>query len=208
MILPVNYLVPPEIASKLATGELVRFGSVVRDSKEIVLHLKEVQIPSAEEGLVAAAKAVISKNPKVSVGVGLALVAAGSAYVWSAKKRKRNSVIDPEVPASVSALKEALAKYLEALQSGSLDAEIVNRLVSALDTVGEDADSGNLTIELSTEQLSALVDLVADYTRELADANGIMRINSGDSIESPAVAPIGELRRRLQYQQRVFNEAA
>ena len=208
--LPINYEVPADILAKLATGELTIMPSVaVRDATGIVIHIKQAVLPTPEEGLLAAARSLISKNPKVTLTVVTLVAAAGTgAYVWSANKRNKNKITEPELPVSVSAFEEALAEYLEALQSGGLDIDYINRLISALDAVGEDADSGTITIEFSMEQISALIDLVANYTHEVARANDIDLIDSENSTVSPTAPQIVDLRRRLESQQQVFNEAA
>jgi hypothetical protein len=205
MILPVNYEVPPEVMAKLVTGELQRFGSVVRDHTEIILHLKEVAVPVTEEGVASALKAVVSRSPKTSLGVGVALVAAGGAVLWSANKKRKGKNGTADIPKEVSAFTEALADYLEAVQSGNLDADIIERIISAVDALAAEATSGTPTVEVSTDHLTALVTLVDDYTCQLARANDVEL----DEVEQPvADLSIVDLRRRLESQQRVFKEAA
>ena len=74
-IIQVFYEVPDDILFGLASGEMSRFGSVVRGATAIAAHLKEVQPPVAEDASVIQKIATAARNPKV-VGV-----AAGAAAV-------------------------------------------------------------------------------------------------------------------------------
>jgi hypothetical protein len=77
------------------------------------------------------------------------------------------------MPKRVENCNASLSAYLEAFRNEKLDADIVNRLISDLDAVKENFDSGKITIDFSTEQLDALVKLVVDYTRKLAEAHSV-----------------------------------
>jgi hypothetical protein len=137
--------------------------------------------------------------------VGVALVAAGGAVLWSANKKRKGKNGTADIPKEVSAFTEALADYLEAVQSGNLDADIIERIISAVDALAAEATSGTPTVEVSTDHLTALVTLVDDYTCQLARANDVEL----DEVEQPvADLSIVDLRRRLESQQRVFKEAA
>lgn len=114
--------IPDEIALKIATGEYLREGSVVRDlAGQIVKHLKEARLPdeSAASESLRSAVAKVVKNPKTAVftlgSVAVASVVGGVViYVRSRRNAQQASV----VPACVSEYAESLGDYLEAAQGG------------------------------------------------------------------------------------------
>lgn len=85
MIQQVAFEVPAEIAVKLAMGELIQYGGVVRDlSGRIVKHLKPADVAdsaNAAKQVAVRALAVAKENKKLAVG---ALVVAGVAAVGGA----------------------------------------------------------------------------------------------------------------------------
>ncbi|PRB09576.1 hypothetical protein [Microbacterium sp. MYb62] len=210
-IIQVALEVPDDILAGLMRGELSRFGSVVRDSTEIITHLKEVTPPTDEVSEVAeaaaGAAAAALKNHRVLIGLGIAVVAAAAATgvaVWASKRRKRSQEV-PEVVAPVDEYNAALVEYLSAIQEGRLEAENLDRLIAALDAVKAEADEGELSITLASEQADALVELVADYSRKLAAANAI-ELTEPD--EAPDANPVVIMRDWLATQRETLDKAA
>lgn len=203
-IQPANFLIPPEIQAGLDAGELFRFGGVVRNGLgHIVKHLKEV--PTTPEAQEAAAKRVFAnlKDHKglVFLGVTVVSTAVGGVTYLSLRKQK-------EIQACADRYDLALRTYLAAMQTGTLNAEIVTQLIEGLDAVRGQAAKGRITVDFSTEPSATLVDLVVDYTKQLAEANG------SDLGELEAVEPMGDtdtvvhLRRHLVAQRQIFTDAA
>jgi hypothetical protein len=206
VIQQVTYDIPPDIWVGLKSGEFSRFGSVVRNRKEIITHLKEVSLPGAsQEGEMRRIAAGL-KHPKAIAAIGLGTVILGGLVIFAARKRKQDP--KPRMPNCVENYNASLGAYLEAVRSGNLDADIINRLISDLSTVKENSDSGNIAIDFSTEQSDTLVQIVVDYTRKLAEANSI------ELSDLPELAPDSEenviidLHRHLEVQKQIFDGAA
>lgn len=211
------YDIPEEILSKILSGEHKRFGSVVRNGRQIYTHLKEVSVPT--EGVdideLRSAAAASLKNPKVLLGLGAAFavtatVVGGVAY-WAGTKKAKAATDTPEAastPESVLEYNAALRAYLEAVQSGTIDSAVLERLDSALEAIQSESRDGDLTLDFSTEQSTALVSLVTDYTRKLAEAN---EVQFSEVPEAPTTSdgnPIVDLRHRLEIQKRIIDDAA
>lgn len=199
-------VIPDDIVSRLLTGELVRHGGVVRDqaSMQIVTHLKDVSpIDGVEAARASIAK--ILRNP-VLIGLGVVAVAAtagAKAYLVTRKTK----AAQPELPTSVESYSASLAAYLEAARHGTLDAEIIERLIADLDAVKAESDSGTITIEFSPEQSETLVGIVADHTRTLAEANQLELSNLPEPANAQG-ATIIELRPYLEVQRELFSREA
>jgi hypothetical protein len=205
-VVPVAYDIPDDILAGLMSGVLERFGSVVRDGTGIIAHLKEVDLPAGESSPDVTAMAAALKNPKLLIGLGVVvLAAAGGVAIWAAT---RKPVDRHDVPKSVVEYNSELATYIEAIKSGSLDAAVLSRLLSAVEAVKADSDEGAITIELSIGQSEALVNIVADYTRVLAEANSVDLGEGYDRPPSPSGNPVVDLRHWLKLQHRIFDETA
>lgn len=206
MLVQVVYDIPDDIYMGLLSGQLTRFGSVVRDHARIVAHVPEVTVRRvAEKANVARVPAAL-KDPRVLIGMGVvAAVAAGGGALWAATRKKRAP--EPEVPECVEVYNAALGAYLEAVRKGAMRAEIINRLISALDTLKEEINGGRIDIEFSTDQSQTLVDLVAGYTRKLDDANSVDRSATPDQALERADGVVVNLRAYLERQRRILSDA-
>lgn len=214
-ITPVNFDIPAEIAARLEIGDLVRYGGVVRDLEgHIVKHLQEIALPDADEAAgraIAAARKLANKldftDPRFIAGaiiVGVATI-GGTLYFLS-KKPKRQPT--PSLPDWVTSYNAALTRYIGAVQDGSLDAEIIGRLITALDVVREHADDDRIVLDFSTEQAGQLVDLVLEYTKKLASVNSIELDQFGHRSLEPDKSVIVDMRHYLDVQRQIFNEVA
>ncbi|MGC0274864.1 hypothetical protein ACO0LV_17920 [Pseudactinotalea sp. Z1739] len=208
MIVQPTFYVPSEIAAGILSGELVRYGGVVRDTAgRLVTHLKEVPTPEKVVEEVAKRAALSLKNPWVAVGAGvLTLVAVGGGVVLAVKKRKKDAELD--VPECVQNYNRSLRVYLEAIQNGRLDADIIDRLIADLDTVVAYGDEGDTTVAFSPDQLATLTRIVLEYTSELAKVNDIELDEAEKPSEDSEGGVVVDLRRYLQVQRRIFGEVA
>lgn len=176
MIQQVAFVIPPDIAAKIAVGEYVQYGGVVRDlGGHIVKHLK----PASPEETANAAQAVAAKaigfarqNKALAAG---ALAVAGVAAVGGAVyagvshfRRKREREAQEML---VDAFNAALSEYLEALGDEDLTVERVDALEEAISAL--DNDEAGFTIEIGGEQFKTLVRAVREYTDRLSRANGV-----------------------------------
>lgn len=210
-VVQITYDVPLAIAKGLTTGELTMLGTAaVRNSTGITAHIRAVSRTVSEgDKLPGASIAKSLKDPKVvAVGLGVIAVvaAAGGAAGWIAGKRRS----DTESAASEFAVtfNEALSSYLTAVNDGDVDVDRIDSLVAALDSMKEGAEKGTIAVEISIEKWGALIDVIADYTRKLADANSVelnaLEVATSDS-ESSAII---DLRHYLDAQRQIFERAA
>ena len=129
--------VPPDIAARLANGDLVRVGGVVRDAKtgQIVKHLGEGRLPAketAKDVRAIAQRALNATRRKVGVGIVVVrAVAVGSRVAvdwWNSRRRAKD-------------LNTALNAYLDAAKAGQMTVERIDSLSAAI----EAARGGGLT---------------------------------------------------------------
>lgn len=204
MVIQVDFEVPREIATGLASGELTRFGGVVRNSAgRVVAHLKEVPVVErATEEFVKRAGSSL-KNPRVAVTAGaMTLVAVGGGVIYAAKKRKKSA--EQVVPVCVQNYSRSLQAYLEAIQSGNLDLDIINQLREDLNAVIAYEDHDGAVIAFSPEQLSVLSKILADYTGELVKMNDPGLLEEVLRPEGSEGARAVDLKRHLDLQREVF----
>ena len=188
--------VPPDIAARLASGDLVRVGGVVRDAKtgQIVKHLGEVRLPDKEAAKAVRAiaqRALNATRGKVSAGivvVGAVAVAVGGKVAfgwWNSHCRAKD-------------LNMALNAYLDAAKAGQMTVERIDSLSAAI----EAARGGGLTDPVSIAE--KVVNLVEGYTTALAEANGAV----WQAEQSTDVEPLVRLEHSLIEQRRILGEAA
>ncbi len=204
--------IPAEIAKKLDTGDLIRYGSVVRDAGgAIVKHLEEIPGPSisAKEvvpsvssslgKLKVAGKGLLTTTSKPGViggvVVGATVVYFGIAWIkqaWAASRAEGLAT------SSTAELDTAINEYLRAAQKGALTVEVIDRLSAAIEAAEGDADS---RVEIAVN----VVTLVENHTKKLVEANNLA-IESADA--RPDVAPVARLKASLDSQRRIFANAA
>lgn len=188
--------VPPDIAVGIASGALVRVGSVVRDANtgQIVKHLGEVRLPDKEAAKAVRAiaqRALNATRGKVSAGivvVGAVAVAVGGKVAfgwWNSHCRAKD-------------LNMALNAYLDAAKAGQMTVGRIDSLSAAI----EAARGGGLTDPVSIAE--KVVNLVEGYTTALAEANGAV----WQAEQSTDVEPLVRLEHSLIEQRRILGEAA
>lgn len=186
--------VPPDIATGLASGDLVRVGGVVRDAKtgQIVKHLGEGRLPAKEatKGVRAIAqRALNTTGGKVGVGIVVvkAVAVGGKAAVdwWNSRRRAKD-------------LNMALNAYLDAAKAGQMTVERIDSLSAAI----EAARGGGLTDSVSIAE--KVMNLVEGYTTALAEANEAV----WQAEQSTDVEPLVRLEHSLIEQRRILGEAA
>ncbi|WP_159029141.1 hypothetical protein [Streptomyces viridochromogenes] len=144
------------------------------------------------------------KSPRFLIPT--AVVGTVAAVIVAAKRRKQTG--KPEVPECVQSYNASLAAYVEAVHEGCLELDIINRLIADLDVVKAYSDEdGSVTLDFSTKHAEMLVNIVVDYTRQLAEANSVdlNELQGGPTSENSAVV---DLRRHLEVQRKIFTEAA
>jgi len=200
--------IPDDIYLRLLTGEYVRDGGVVRDHAGRLVKLLDDASPidDAKEAAKAGIAKVVRDRRGIVIGLGVVTVAAtagGAAYLATRKTKAAQH----ELPMCIENYSASLVAYLDAARLGTLDAEIIDRLIADLDVVKAESDSGTITIEFSPVQSETLVQIVAGHTRKLAQANQLELSN----LPEPATAQgatIIELRAYLEAQRELFSRAA
>ncbi|MFX0538184.1 hypothetical protein ACQBAT_02815 [Ornithinimicrobium sp. Y1847] len=206
----IAYDVPLDIAKGLATGELSMLGTAaVRNRKHIAAHIQEVSRTISDvDDATSAAIAKSSKNPKfIIIGLGVVAAAAvgGGVAAWAMSRKQQEA--QPEVPECVANYNASLAAYLGAIGSGSLDADLITRLIKNLDALRENADSGTIALVLSVEE-DKLVRIIADYTTKLADANSVELSGLDETDSESTQGVIVDMRRYLMTQREIFGQTA
>lgn len=208
MIIPVSLYIPPEIAKGIADGDLTRYASVVRNSAgRVVAHLEEVSVfERATEEFVKRAGSSL-KNPRVAATAGvITLVAAGGGVIYAVKKRKKSA--ERVLPGCVQNYNRSLQAYLEAIQSGSLDLDIINQLREDLDAVIAYEDHDGAVVAFSPGQLSVLNKILTDYTGELVKVNNPGMLEEVVRSEVSEDVQVVDLKRHLDLQRRVFDTSS
>ena len=121
---------------------------------------------------------------------------------------RKQQEAQPEVPECVANYNASLAAYLGAMGSGSLDADLITRLIEDLDALRENADSGTISLVLSVEESDKLVRIIADYTSKLADANSVELSGLDEADSESTEGVIVDMRRYLMAQREIFDRTA
>lgn len=165
--------IPPDIMTKILTGEYRRLGGVVRyaigpKKGQIVKHLDPVDMKNADEaqGIVMKAFNYARENKKGVIALG---VIAGSMIIGSIIHRI-NKTKEPRV---VKEFRDALRTYIAEIRQGQLELNTITTLMTALDNLKKHEDYDQFKITLSTEDLDTLVKRIYDYTIQLADNNNV-----------------------------------
>lgn len=153
----VAYVIPDKIAAGFATGTMSRFGSVVRDNKGIITHLKEIPIPGKTNRL--------STNAIVGLIAGGIVVTVGAGYGFGYLLKKR------KVKKNIRKFTDAFQVYLYAIQEGNLTSSILFDLESTLSSIKETAEKGLIKVDIIPEIFDSFKAILADYTKQLAKAN-------------------------------------
>ncbi|MBQ1076788.1 hypothetical protein KBX06_27100 [Micromonospora sp. C31] len=205
--------VPDDIFAGITAGELTRYGGVVRNHAGATLvHLKDGLSSAETQRAVSKGAATVRKSSKVTaVGLGVAAAAVGVAVLAAATRVKKQGSpqgAELEMPICIQRFTVSLRAYLDAARDGRLGEKDVERLVSDLDAVESEFDSGRIAVDFSIGQWKALVQLVADYTRRLAEANRVETSDLRELAHLPDGDVVLDLRRHLELQKQIFKNAA
>jgi hypothetical protein len=202
-----TFFIPPEIEARLGSGDLIKYGGVVRNqSGHIVEHLKEVQLVAGNEKAAARVAAML-KNPRVLIPTLVVVGASAVGGTAFAAARRRKLALVPEC---VERYNTSLGAYLEAVQEGRLDAGIIDHLISDLDAVVaySDGNAYSISLDFSTKQAAVLVKIVVDSTKQLANENSIDLSELHEEASASEGGAAVDLRRRLEGQKKILTDAA
>lgn len=201
-IVQIAFDVPDDVYEGLMNGTLSNFGSVVRDSKGIVTHLKQADLPLQEvkEG----AKALVKNKKLIIVGGAVLLVtgavAGGVTIANSVKKKKA----EKRTPLVIKEFNTAFGEYLDAINKSKLDDTIISNLISKIEALQSATEQGEIEMDYSSDQVKAFIKLITNYTKQLAKANDY----SVRNIKVKDKSPILELNNCLNIQKDIFDKVA
>ncbi|MBV3366392.1 MULTISPECIES: hypothetical protein [Catenibacterium] len=200
-----SFDIPMDIMTKLATGEYRRIGGVVRvaigpNKGRIVKHLEPVKMEQADQIQKVGSKIMqVAKNRKKELIIGALVTGAitvGGVVYHKIKNR------EPEVVQNYHA---ALRDYIDDVRSGKLSMESINCLMDSLEELKQNNNYEKIKIELTTEELSVLVNRIYEYTIKLAKDNSVDladdELSSSDNI-------LLNLQKYLLAQKHIFELAA
>lgn len=200
-----SFDIPMDIMTKLATGEYRRIGGVVRvaigpNKGRIVKHLEPVKMEQADQIQKVGSKIMqVAKNRKKELIIGALVtgtVTVGGVVYHKIKSRQ------PEVVQNYHA---ALRDYIDDVRSGKLSMESINCLMDSLEELKQNNNYEKIKIELTTEELSVLVNRIYEYTIKLAKDNSVDladdELSSSDNI-------LLNLQKYLLAQKHIFELAA
>lgn len=199
-----SFDIPMDIMTKLATGEYRRIGGVVRvaigpNKGRIVKHLEPVKMEQADQIQKVGSKIMqVAKNRKKELIIGALVtgtITVGGVVYHKIKSRQ------PEVVQNYHA---ALRDYIDDVRSGKLSMESINCLMDSLEELKQN-NYEKIKIELTTEELSVLVNRIYEYTIKLAKDNSVDladdELSSSDNI-------LLNLQKYLLAQKHIFELAA
>ena len=185
----VAFAVPADVASGIASGELTRFGGIVRQANgAIYAHLKEVQVPQSSGG--AASKVLSSTKGRVCFGGFLLLVGlSGAAY--SVRRRK--------VGECVGRLSLAMQAYVKAVQERNMNVGVISDLLESLEAI-ENLKCRRFYRVMEGVEFQEFVHFVADYSREFIARNQV----ESAVCEAERNAEVVDLKQYLECQRNLF----
>lgn len=211
MIQQVAFVVPPEIAAKIATGEYLQYGGVVRDAGgHIVKHLKPANIQegaNAAQSIAAKAANLAKQNKKLAIGaLAVAGVAAAGGAIYAGVTHLQHKQEEEARASRMDAFNAALSEYVKALDEEDLSVEKIDALEEAMSALGDGA--AGFTVEIEGEQFKDLVRAVRKYTDRLSKANGRKAPNVIVSLFKQKPDDMSGLRECLATQREILAQAA
>lgn len=198
-IQPMNFDVPNEIWLGLQSGKYRQFGSVIRDGSRIIMHLKEVE-PGESMGLLASLSKSRYRGPGAIFVYGASgLVLTGGLSIWLMSKRRLRR--------KIAVFKEAFALYIEAIKTGKLDVNLVDEVISKLEIAQASLGNHAEKLMFSSAEARAIVDLMANYTTQLAEVNDVNNVDLPRLREGQVEDLISDLHDYLEAQQSIFAES-
>lgn len=211
MIQQVAFDVPKGIALRLASGEYVQYGGVVRDAAgHIVKHLEPADVSNdANKAIQVAAQAIqlAKENKKAAIGVlAVAGVAAAGGAVYAGVTHLQHKKEERARKTAMDDFNAAFSEYLKALGNSELTVEKIDELENAIS-----APSGSekgCTVEIESEQFKSLVKSVRDYTERLSKANSAKSSNVVFKLFEKKPNDISGLKECLATQREILTQAA
>lgn len=187
----VAFEIPERIEAGLATGELVRYGGVVRDGAgHIVMHLKEIPTPQFDKALASARAFAKANKTTLIVGTAATFAIGGTAIAVTAMKRMKIDKADKQLQAAMSA-------YFKAIVAQDMNAKVIDELDRSLGELR--ALTGKPTTDLIDGDV---LDSLIDYSRNFIVHNAPARL------EQTETAQLVSLENYLAEQKKIFDQAS
>lgn len=211
MIQQVAFDVPKEIALRLASGEYVQYGGVVRDAAgHIVKHLEPADVSNdANKAIQVAAQAIqlAKENKKAAIGVlAVAGVAAAGGAVYAGVTHLQHKKEERARKTAMDDFNAAFSEYLKALGNSELTVEKIDELENAISALS--GSEKGCTVEIESEQFKSLVKSVRDYTERLSKANSAKSSNVVFKLFEKKPNDISGLKECLATQREILTQAA
>lgn len=183
--------IPQDIAVKLGTGELIRYGGIVRDhGGKIVSHLKEVSGSKGQRDIINSAGQIAKRHPVITATVFILTITSGVAIAsYTTIRQRRNNQTREQ-------LNTALSSYMNAIRDQTMSLEIADELREALK---EFSSSGKNHAKYMLDPTA--LNLLADYIREFVE------MNSDDENEPLPEGDVVDLEQYLLRQQTAISKA-
>ena len=179
----VEFDIPQTIQEGIKSGSLIRYGGVVRDTAgHIVTHLKEVPInrqtgvvgkvvSGAQVGANTGDKVLefVKNNKYLLIGAFVVTSIVGGVTYITVKNNKKK--VQVAVPQCIVEFNNALMTYVEAITTGNLTEQVIDKVLTALETIRENQDKNLIDGSFAYENAEILFGMIKNYTNVLAETN-------------------------------------
>lgn len=199
------YDIPMDIVTKLAIGEYQRIGSVIRYATgpkkgQIVMHLKPVNVEVAEQVQGICNKAIkFVEQHKKEVGIGAIGAALAGIGIWGYSKWKNYE------PKEVKNFRASLKNYIEAMQKGTVNVEVIGKLLDAIEVLKQYKQFEQFNVQLTIDEFDVLVHRIDEYTIKLAKDNSVELSECDLKLNDSAII---NLQSHIEAQKKIFELVA
>ena len=167
MRVPVQLDIPAEYVDGFLDGSLIITKAVVRAAKDGQIRKHINLLPEVKNDAIQ-----ILSNKKIRIALGITTAALLVGGLITIVVKKHNEASDVEIPDSVIRFQKLFRTYLQEAKRGDLNLDTINELLNALDEI-EGMQTGTVTIDFSTEELTMVLHQIYEYTKELANTTSV-----------------------------------
>ncbi len=167
--------IPEKYLKGLVTGKYIREGSVIRDQQgKFVKFLKEVDNSNNKDNIVNTVTSNNTvKNTLIGIGVvvGISTVALGIYSSYQKHKKEKQEINQQD--GITNGFNVSLNNYINAIKEGNLSLDILEDLIWNINFIKENSENKEIKVTFTLQQLEELVNLIYNYTIQLAKVNNI-----------------------------------